>query len=344
MKILACVGKFLDQPKLINKLNHLAPVLLVGGAGVVIAKHTSESNNKPKTFTKETLTLAGVVGSSLIAIRGLKINNKQIFKGLIQDKKEIISNQIIDNFSKTIKNKEIKEIVEKSKTKILSFTNIKKLSEYAEKNHEGKKFMDEFIPSPDNPSSKEILSEIKRISIIGLVPVVGGVAGGIAGDRLTDRRWEKRIPDKLKEGFYQYFANIFLCNIGAGLALAATEALEKKKVIKSSKATRAVAMTAGILGVGVLGGSAIANLIGQKVINPIFCKQKKHGKIYEERVPDALDISLHVDDTASVGVLSGFKWVEPALPILYSVSGYRAGIGYRNNEKQTHKHKGYEKC
>lgn len=345
MKILSRIGKYLDQPRLINGLNRSMPLLLIGGAGFVLAKHTIESNNRPKTFTKDAMTLFGVVGSSLVAVKGLKAGNKQIFKGLIHDHAKLISNDAIDSFAKTVKDTEVKTILEKSKTKILSFNSIKKLMEHAEKNPEGQKFMDEFIPSPHSHDSKEILGEIKRLSLIGLVPVLGGIVGGTVGDGLTDETWRSKIPDKLKEGFYQYFANIFLCNIGAGAALAATEVLEAKKIIKPSKATRAAAMVAGILGVGVLGGSAIANFMGQKVINPVF-KHKKHGKIYEERVPDALDISLHVDDMASVGVLSGFKWVEPALPLLYSISGYRAGIGYRNNHHHhgRHEKKKEQKC
>ncbi|MEI8376915.1 MAG: hypothetical protein WCF95_00085 [bacterium] len=338
MKILSCVGKFLDQPKLINGLNRSMPMILVGGAGFVIAKQTLESDNKSKTFIKETATLLGVVGSSLLAVKGLKFRGKQIFEGLIHNHSKAVPNEVADRFSKAVNDNEIKKIIEKSKTKILSFKNITKLMEHAQMNPEGQKFMDEFIPSPHSHNAKEILGEIKRLSLIGLVPVLGGIVGGTVGDGLTDESWRSKIPDKLKEGFYQYFANIFLCNIGAGAALAATEVLEAKKVIKPSKVTRAAAMVGGVLGVGVFGGSAIANLMGQKVINPIF-KHKKHGKIYDERVPDALDISLHVDDMASVGVLSGFKWVEPALPLLYSVSGYRAGIGYRNH----HHHHGYHK-
>ena len=31
--------------------------------------------------------------------------------------------------------------------------------------------------------------------------------------------------------------------------------------------------------------------------------------------------------------MSGLKWIEPALPILYGISGYRTGIGYRNDKK-----------
>ena len=50
----------------------------------------------------------------------------------------------------------------------------------------------------------------------------------------------------------------------------------------------------------------------------------------KERKPEALDVCLHTDDIATVSLLSGLKWIEPALPILYSVSGYKAGSGYRN--------------
>ena len=65
---------------------------------------------------------------------------------------------------------------------------------------------------------------------------------------------------------------------------------------------------------------------------------KKYQKgIYNEHKPEALDIGLHTDDIATVAVMSGLKWIEPALPIMYAISGYRAGIGYRNvnncNEK-----------
>ena len=42
------------------------------------------------------------------------------------------------------------------------------------------------------------------------------------------------------------------------------------------------------------------------------------------------DLGMHTDDIATVAVLSGLKWIEPSLPILYSISGYKSGIGYRN--------------
>ena len=110
-----------------------------------------------------------------------------------------------------------------------------------------------------------------------------------------------------------------MCNIGAGAALALLEKMNIK-----SKSARAIGMISGIVLTGVLGGSKIANLISQKIISPITKIQTK------ERKPEALDLCLHTDDIATVSLLSGLKWIELALPILYSVSGYKAGVGYRN--------------
>ena len=58
--------------------------------------------------------------------------------------------------------------------------------------------MNKLIPDPENISSKKIFSEIGRLSVFGLIPVLGGIAGGITGDRLTDKRWKSKIPDKIK--------------------------------------------------------------------------------------------------------------------------------------------------
>jgi hypothetical protein len=108
-----------------------------------------------------------------------------------------------------------------------------------------------------------------------------------------------------------------------------------------SKAARAIGMVAGIIATGIVGGSAIANYIGKKCIDPLLddenCK-KDSEKLYSERKPEALDVGLHLDDVATVAVMSGLKWIEPALPMLYSISGFRAGIGYRNGNGHHHHH------
>ena len=98
-----------------------------------------------------------------------------------------------------------------------------------------------------------------------MVPVVGGILGGITGDKISGERWKEKLPNKIKEGAYQYLANIFLCNVGAGIALGLME-----KAGVRSKSSRALGMIGGIVTTGIIGGSAIANIIGNKIINPIF--------------------------------------------------------------------------
>lgn len=240
---------------------------------------------------------------------------------------------LVDNFLKenhvTLK---ISTILNKAKEKILNPSEIKTVFEGLEQNPKSKEFLsgeDGLIPNPENIDSNHIFGEIGRISILGLIPVLGGITGGIVGDKITDKNWKDKIPNKVKEGTYQYLANIFLCNVGAGAALFA---LEKANI--KSKAARAFGMITGIILAGIVFGSAIANLIGKVFVDPLFHKDDSHGHshidLYSERTPEAIDIGLHIDDVATVAVMSGLKWIEPALPILYSVSGYRAGIGYRN--------------
>ncbi len=193
-------------------------------------------------------------------------------------------------------------------------------------------------------SAKEIGGEIGRLSLLGAIPVIGGITGGIAACVTNGNNLKEKAKPKIKEGVYQYRANIVLCNVGAAGALGVMETPKVKNFIKSkninSKAARAGAMAAGVMGMGILGGSAIANFIGKKIIDPLFGEKQNSlpnakvglSNIYAERRPEFLDGALHVDDFATIGVLSGFNWIEPALPIMYSISGYRAGMGYRNGE------------
>ncbi|MDR1327717.1 MAG: hypothetical protein LBJ74_04850 [Heliobacteriaceae bacterium] len=183
-------------------------------------------------------------------------------------------------------------------------------------------------------SSKEIFGEIGRLSLLGFIPIIGGVAGGIAADKITGISNKKQNANKVKEGIYQFLANIFLCNVGAGAALFAYEGLVKAKTIKPSSGKKLGAILGGIITTGIIGGSYIANYIGKKCVNPLFGDKNKNS----ERRPEALDIALHSDDIATAGVFAGFKWIEPVLPLMYFVSGYRAGTGYRNHHNHSHNH------
>lgn len=331
MNTLKVAGKFLDQPILVAKFQKAVPAILTTGAAAFAVKeiHHAPEQKRKKAGVRIAAIMAFTVASALAAP---KITNK-IFKNsheipkTLKELKKNSTELVNDFFENNHVDEKTRMLLEKAKDKVLKFKELKKLFKTFENDIEGKELLNKLIPDPENITSKEIFSEIGRLSVFGLIPVLGGIAGGIAGDKLTDKKWKSKIPDKIKEGSYQYLANIFLCNIGAGGALAI---MEKYKI--KSKSHRAIGMIAGILATGVIGGSAIANYIGNKIINPCFDKQHKHKneRLFDERKPEPLDIGLHADDIATVAVMSGLKWIEPALPMLYAISGYRAGIGYRN--------------
>lgn len=343
MNNIQVLGKFLDQPMLVSKFQKAVPAILTAGAAAFTAYDASkeqDSEKRKQRALKTGLTLGVTVASALAAPHiASAITKRPLAPSLNSIKTK--NTELVDSFIKSTKlDEKTSKILEKSKNKILNFNEVKNVFASVK----DKDFLKKLIPAPENISAKDIFSEIGYLSVVGAIPVVGGIVGGIAGDKVTDKEnWKKKVPDKVKEGTYQYLANIFLCNVGAGAALGIMEKCGVK-----SKAARAAGMTAGIIATGVIGGSKIANFVSEKVIEPLFHSTEKnhidkpehfhkhnapvkhkHHK-HNERKPEALDIGLHVDDISTVSLLSGLKWIEPALPVMYTISGYRAGIGYRN--------------
>lgn len=355
---LSTYGKYVDQPIILNKLHKHMPKFLIGtGTGfwaVDSFKHNDSRNeenqnrrkhHKTHKALKHAIVISTTIGASLIGTRGLKVKGKQIVKGLmeytplekVQEKQTKAVNEYIKNTKP--KNKDVLDALERAKTKEILPKQIELLTTHLKNSKDKEKLFDVILPEKKNLKSKEIFSEIKRLSLIGLIPVAGGVGGGILADKLTHTNSKKGTANKVKEGLYQYLANIFLCNVGAGTALFLSERMEKAKMIKPlTPMKKLVVILAGITATGIVGGSYIANYISKKCINPLFGDNKNPKGVYGERKPEALDIALHADDIATAGVLSGFKWIEPALPFMYFISGYRAGIGYRNGEPAKHHH------
>lgn len=322
---ISSVGKYLDQPILTAKLNKQIPAILTASSAVFTINEVRKAKpeNRKKTALKTSIILGATVLSASNASKIASYITKRPVKKLAHIVEENTKN-VSEILEDTTISKDLRPILKKAKDKILSLKEVDTLNKNL-----SKKTLNKLIPDPENITSKDIFKEIGWLSIFGIVPVIGGIAGGIAADKLTEKNWKSRVSNKIKEGLYQYLANIFMCNIGAGLALGA---LEKMKI--RSKSARCVGMVSGILLTGVIGGSAIANFIGNKFINPVILKTKKE----DHRTPELLDLGLHTDDIATVSLLSGLKWIEPSLPLLYAVSGYRAGIGYRNDHKHKHNH------
>ena len=355
---ISTLGRCIDQPLVLCKLHKKMPALLIAsGVGFGIydtCKDTQRCDRKVKLI-KNTIIIASTISASLLGARGLnikpfsfgfwgknyKFSGKKIIPPLLNNPsvKEVLLNQnrAIDEFlnSVNIRNDFILSVLKKARKSPLSLKETNVLMKEIPESFAKNKLFKTLFPMPENPNAKEIFNEIGRLSLLGAIPVIGGIAGGIVADKVTKTQSPKSISNKIKEGFYQYFANIFLCNVGACAALFTAERLQAAKVIKPlSSIQRLGVILSGITLTGIIGGSFIANKLSQKIIDPIFNKGKKisYKNLYEERKPELLDVALHTDDIATAGVLSGFKWIEPALPFMYFLSGYRAGIGYRNNK------------
>lgn len=336
MNSLKVLGKYLDQPRLVGHFSRAVPFVLVAGGGLYGYSQVSKASpqEKKKELIKNTAVMAGTVIS---AIAAPKIATK-IFKG--QHCHEHCHHDAAELISDFLKNNKVSQktaqILEKAKEKVLRPREIRHIYDEVGLTIKGREFLSGehgLIPDPEHIDSKHIFNEIGRLSVFGLIPVLGGIAGGVVGDKLTEKNWKEKFPDKIKEGTYQYLANIVLCNVGAGAAL---WGMEKADV--TSKPARALGMLTGIVLAGLVFGSAIANFVGKFCIDPLLHPKDKnrthnHVDLYSERKPEILDAGLHIDDVSTVAVLSGLKWIEPALPVLYAISGYRAGIGYRNGDE-----------
>lgn len=333
---ISSVGKYLDQPLLTAKINKQVPTMLTLASSAFLAKELYET---PKAERKKkglqlgiilTATTISAVNASKIASFLTKRPMSKTVKQIYKENEKVIS-ELLENKNLS---QDVSKILQKSKNKILNLKEVNTLNKNL-----SRKDLNKLIPDPENITSKDIFREIGWLSIFGIVPVLGGIAGGIVADKTTEKHWENKVSNKIKEGLYQYLANIFMCNIGAGAALGI---LEKMNI--RSKSARCIGMVSGIILTGVVGGSVIANYISNKFINPLLSKNPQK----ETRTPELLDLGLHTDDIATVSLLSGLKWIEPSLPLLYAVSGYRAGIGYRNNknspDKEKQSHFLYAKC
>lgn len=161
MNIFKVAGKFLDQPALVAKFQKSVPYILSGAAGLYgyneVKKVPDEHKNKAAIRTFTTLLFT--VTSALAAPK--------------------ITNKIFHSDKKIYKNK------------IMSPKEIKHLYQTMDRDSFNK-----LIPEPENITSKEIFSEIGRLSLFGLIPVVGGITGGILGDKLTDKHWKAKLPDR----------------------------------------------------------------------------------------------------------------------------------------------------
>lgn len=208
MNSLKVFGKYLDQPRLVSRFSRAVPPLLsLAASGIVLdSTYRAPEDKRQKVFIRNGLTMFGAVASSLYAPKIISKMFRTAPKLVKSKELREYNTALVDEFvSQNRVSIETNKILQKIKTDVLNMKEIKTLSEELE----DKELLNKLIPEPENISSKDIFSEIGRLSVFGLIPVLGGIAGGIAGDRLTCDDYRDKIPNKIKEGAYQYLANIF---------------------------------------------------------------------------------------------------------------------------------------
>ncbi|MBQ8168150.1 hypothetical protein IJZ97_01880 [bacterium] len=307
------------------------PKLLVGAGTVISVGDAIKHRDEKDRFVKNAIITTSIIGTTLFATKKFNLLDVTPTKEIVKKQTKAVQEYI----QKTnLRDENLLSILKKSEKDHLSPDAVRVLFDDLKDDSNRAVLFKTLFNEGKNLTSKEIFSEIGRLSVLGAIPVASGIAGGIVADTVTGTSTKKSRANKIKEGFYQYFANIFLCNVGAGAALYGAEKLQQKGVIKALTPMKKLGVIlAGITATGIVGGSYIANFLSKKVINPLFGQKKQEKGIYSERKPEALDIALHADDIATAGVLSGVKWIEPMLPVMYFVSGFRAGTGYRNVNK-----------
>lgn len=340
MKI-SSLAKFLDQPLLNNYISRTMPTLLCTSACIFGIKDTlSKPQNERVKFAKKNFVVLGIItATTLMSISLVKINGKKLIdilpkEQILKAQREAISKFINSN---TNIDHSTRNILNKAKSEILTPIEIDHLISTIKDKKSATVLINTLFGNNENLTSGKIWDEVSRLSLLGFIPVFSGILAGIISDKINNEYSKEKTCNKIKEGIYQFLANIFLCNIGAGSFLYIAEKLHDAGILNSlTPVKKMFIILSGILTVGVFGGSYIANSIGKHLVNPLigkFANNNLTNQKNDTRNPELLDIALHSDDIATAGLLSGVKWIEPLLPIMYLISGYRAAIGYRNNNK-----------
>ena len=214
---LSSIGKCVDQPLILNKLEKKMPALLIGAGSAYGIFDTYRSsrhqprNKKAKIALKNAIIITTTIAASLAGAKGLKtkainlnvfnknihLHSKQIIPALIPSHplSEILEkqNSAIDKFLNTEKteNKNILRILNKARSKALKPGEIEYLTDNLKNSDAKKILLNDILPEPENLNARGIFSEIGRLSLLGAIPVVGGVLGGIAADKVTSTSSKK---------------------------------------------------------------------------------------------------------------------------------------------------------
>ncbi|MCS6267871.1 MAG: hypothetical protein H2174_09935 [Vampirovibrio sp.] len=179
-------------------------------------------------------------------------------------------------------------------------------------------------------TAKEFVSEAAvPFMLVGGASVLAGISGGLMANKLNNAPSEKNM-DVVKEGIFQYVANIVMCGMGAGVGLLVANLAGFTK--QEKPLLRFGTIVAG-LAAGIATGAAIANPLCSVIEKWMPAKHQSSGKGRKLEWQDAI---LHVDDVPTAFSVAGVQALKPLLPMFFIPSGLKAAIGYRNEEPLAH--------
>jgi hypothetical protein len=362
-------GSFIEQPQFIRYVGQYAAWL--GGAGGVAALtgadvYHAAPDERGKVLTRDALVLGSTaLGTWAAARKFMALPTEKEAKesvehyvkevrGILKDAKnphatyEALSQdlqKLVDQGKNRLERSDYRNIIEKieeNPDKKAAKELLQEIFEPEEK-FEGFKKMFKDMCQAANPAEGKEEGELRKMGnffIVGGLSVLSGLFGGIAANKVNGVKDQDATVNMVKEGVFQFIANIALCAVGAASAILLMAPLQSRfsKMGWAGKGIKTVGIGAG-LSLGIFGGGAIANKLGTKVINPLCDKLQgkepqpetadpNHGK----RKIEFWDAILHLDDVPTAMALAGMEIVEPFIPLFFGFSGYRTGIGYRNDD------------
>ena len=330
----ASLGHYVDQPAIIRKAQKPA-VVTAALAGLALlandVRKAQPGEERRKVAIRDVLVL-GATGIGTLA--AYKLIMKKEIPLLLPELKELAKRGYDDAFMK-LAGKEVKTRKEvetlmngiRAKAKDLFKDDADKIKKMVKQDSERM-----FPREPEGGIIDDLKEEIAPFAVVGLASCLSGFTGGLLANKVNGE-WSKEQASKMmKEGVFQFIANIAMCAVGASIGLAA---VNKFKI--NNKLARVGIVGTG-LSLGIGGGGAIANFIGSRWINPMINKfGNKAGEAQNQQQPkekrsiEFWDAILHLDDVPTAMVFAGVEILRPFIPLFFAFSGYRTGIGYRNH-------------
>jgi hypothetical protein len=361
-------SNFIDQRAVVQKAG--APVnsmmLAAGAAYTGWNAYKAKPEDRRKTLIRDVLVLTAAIGGSVLAAKRFKpiaeegellvesaLKNLGILKekgSLTQGAKDFQDafghTPLLDTLKKHFKGFKEKDTLTTKDLETL-YDKIAATSKVG-KEKVGQVF--EMLFDNGEGFKQEMLEALKFFGIGG-IGVLSGIGGGLLANKINGVNDRDAVPNMIKEGIFQFVANIALCAVGAGAALCLLNADQwapgktAKRIagnftgfVNNSPLKKLYRTGIVMMGLclGIFGGSHIANYVGQKYVNPLLDKlqgkQPSPEQSTGKRKLEVCDMMLHMDDVPTAMAIAGTAVLGPWIIPFFPISGYRAGIGYRNDE------------